>query len=167
VEIASYGEELVRLVLHPESKMLGPDGGTCRAGTKGLLTPRPVRVAAIHLVGKEGNRLEEVATGEVTDPDEVLTDYGDDAWKRLIVPAAVKIGIRRMSRATGIALSQMVSVLHGRAAPRARTRAVITDTVIALTGEGLGRRGPVSAQDTASAVTDCGNPPRMGVAARD
>src|ERR1039458_8211892 len=65
VEIASYGEELVRLVLHPESKMLGPDGRPCKAGTKGLVVPRPVRVAAVHLVGKEGNRLEEGAPGGV------------------------------------------------------------------------------------------------------
>jgi hypothetical protein len=92
VEIASYGEELVRLVLHPGSKMLGPDGSMCKAGTKRLLTPRPVRVAAVHLVGKEGNRLEEVATGEVTDPDEVLIDYGDDSWERLILPVGRAMG---------------------------------------------------------------------------
>ena len=41
-------------MLHPESEMLGPEGNMCRAGTKGLLAPRPVRVAAVHLVGKEG-----------------------------------------------------------------------------------------------------------------
>ena len=86
VEIASYGEELVRLVLHPESKMLAANGGTCKAGTKGLLTPRPVRVAAVHLVGKEGNRLEEVATGEVIDPDRVLIDYGTDEWEAVLLP---------------------------------------------------------------------------------
>ena len=56
VEIASYGEELVRLVLHPESKMLGSDGVTCKAGTKGLLTPRPVRVAADSPGGQGGEQ---------------------------------------------------------------------------------------------------------------
>ncbi|HLN06549.1 MAG TPA: hypothetical protein VK217_09735 [Acidimicrobiales bacterium] len=58
VEVAPYGEELVRLVLHPEAKMLGPEPDTCKAETAGLLMPRPVRVAAVHLVGEEGNRLE-------------------------------------------------------------------------------------------------------------
>jgi len=102
VEIASYDEELVRLVLHPESKMLGPDAGSSKAGTKGLLIPRSVRVAAVHVVGKEGNRLEEVATGEVLDPEEVLIDYGDDEWNHLVIPVVRLMGVRRVARATGV-----------------------------------------------------------------
>ena len=137
VEIASYGEELVRLVLHPESKMLGPDGGPCKARTKGLLTPRPVRVAAVHLVGKEGNRLEEVATGEVTDPDEVLIDYSDDAWERLVCPVGLLMGIRRIARETQIAVSQVADLLHGRASPRPATRAVIVGVVTAYLDSGV------------------------------
>lgn len=30
--------------------------------------------------------MEEVATGEVTDPDEVLIDYGDDEWEAMVLP---------------------------------------------------------------------------------
>ena len=141
VEIAPFGEELVRLVLHPESKMLGQNGETCRAGTKGLLTPRPVRVAAVHLVGKEGNRLEEVATGEVTDPDEVLIDYGNDAWDRTIVPAARLIGMRRISRETKIAWSQLVDLFQGRARPRQSTREVVTAVVVSHATEWLASAG--------------------------
>lgn len=85
VTIANYGEELVCLVLQ-ESKMLGPDGMPRRHTTRGLLTPRSVLVRGIHLVGKEGNRIDEVATGEVTDPDEVLIDYGDDEWEAVVLP---------------------------------------------------------------------------------
>jgi len=139
VEIASYGEELVRLVLHPESKMLGSDGGPSKAGTKGLLTPRPVLVAAIHLVGKEGNRLEEVATGEVTDPDEVLIDYGDDAWEHLVIPVGRSMGIRRIHRESGLALSQVADLVHGRATPQLATRKLLLRTVTrwAATRSGL------------------------------
>jgi hypothetical protein len=129
VEIASYGEELVRLVLHPESKMLGPDGRSCKVGTKGLLVPRPVRVAAVHLVGKEGNRLEEVATGEVIDPDEVLIDYGDDEWEGIVLPLGRAMGTRRLQRATGLALSHVVDLLHERAWPRPSTKALLTNKV--------------------------------------
>ena len=131
VEIASYGEELVRLVLHPESKMLGPDGGPCRAATRGVLAPRPARVAALHLVGKEGNRLEEVATGAVIDPDEVLIDYGDDEWEHFVRPLARQLGIRRVARETRLALSQVAHLVHGRATPRLRTRTLITNLVSA------------------------------------
>jgi hypothetical protein len=129
VEIASYGEELVRLVLHPESKMRGPDEGTCKAGTKGVLTPRPVRVAAVHLVGKEGNRLEEVTTGEVTDPDEVLIDYSDDAWEELVLPAGRAMGIRRIARETGLDRSHLLKLFRALASPRAGMRARVLSAV--------------------------------------
>jgi hypothetical protein len=129
VRVAIYGEELVRLVVHPEWKMLGPDGAWCKAGTRGLLTPRPVMVQAVHLIGKEGNQLEEVATGEVIDPREVLTDYGDDAWERLVRPVGLLMGVRRLARDTPIALSQVSALLSGRASPRKTTLRLITSTV--------------------------------------
>ena len=139
VKIANYGEELVRLVLHPESKMLGPDEKPCRYTTTGLLRPRAVLVAAIHTVGKEGNRIEEVATGEVTDPDEVMTDYGDDAWVRLVCPVARLMGVRKVHRETGIALSQVTELLSGRAVPRATTEALLIGTVSGWAARELGR----------------------------
>jgi hypothetical protein len=138
VEIASYGEELVRLVLHPESKMLGPDRGTCKAGTRGLLTPRPVRIAAVHLVGKEGNRLEEVATGEVTDPDEVLIDYDDDRWDHLVLPVGRIMGIRRIARETGLDRSHLLDLFHAKASPRAEVREVVTSVVATWSATELG-----------------------------
>jgi hypothetical protein len=138
VEIASYGEELVRLVLHPESKMLGPDKWPSKAGTKGLLVPRPLLVTAVHLVGKEGNRLEEVATGEVTDPDEVLIDYGDDTWDKLVLPVGRIMGIRRLARETGLDRSHLLDLFHATASPRAEVRAVVTSAVATWSATELG-----------------------------
>ena len=138
VEIASYGGELVRLVLHPESKMLGPDRGSCKASTRGLLTPRPVCVAAVHLVGKEGNRLEEVAVGEVIDPDEVLTDYGDDGWQQLVVPIGRLMGIRRLARETGLDRSQLIDVFRERSLSRPATRELLTGTIAIWAAANLG-----------------------------
>ncbi len=141
VEIASYGEELVRLVLHPESKMLGSEGGRCKPGTQGLLSPRPVHVAAVHMVGKEGNRLDEVATGEVLDPDEVLVDYGDDGWERVVIPAGRMIGLRQISRETRIAWSQLMDLFHGRARPHAITQALVTATAVTHAAQWLASAG--------------------------
>jgi hypothetical protein len=152
VEIASYGEELVRLVLHPESKMRGPDGGPCKARTKGLLTPRPVRVAAVHLVGKEGNRFEEVATGEVTDPDEVLIDYGDDAWERLVLPVGRRMGIRTMALETGLARSKLINLFRGRSSPQAATRTVVTGVVTSWVGSQLSTAPGATSYDPAEVL---------------
>jgi hypothetical protein len=129
VVVATYAEEAVRLLFHPETKMLGPDGDVCRATTRGLLSPRPVDAAAAHIVGREGNRIDEAATGEVIDPDEVLMDYGDDARERLLVSAAKLIGIRRPHRETGITLSQVADLVNGHALPRGETRRRMVDAI--------------------------------------
>jgi hypothetical protein len=138
VTIATYGQEVVRLVLHPESKMLGPDGLPCRYTTRGLLTPRAVLVAAIHSVGKEGNRIDEVATGEVTDPDEVLNDYGDDAWERLVLPVGRLMGIRRLAREAGLDRSQLIDVFLGRSSAHPATRALVANVLVDWTANELG-----------------------------
>jgi hypothetical protein len=115
VTIANYGEELVRLVLHPESKMLGPGVQPCRYTTRGLLFPRAILVAAVHTVGKEGNRIEEVATGEVTDPDEVLIDYGSDEWDAVVLPVLRDMGTGRGGRALRNGAGEAERVPHASA----------------------------------------------------
>lgn len=146
VVVATNGEEVVRLLLHPESKMLRHDGERCAATTKGLLAPRPVCVGAVHLVGKEGNRIDEISTGEVIDAEDVLIDYGDDSWERLVLPYGKAIGVRRLHRATGISLSQLSDLLNGRAMPQDRTRSRITAEVAALATSELGVRWPARAE---------------------
>jgi hypothetical protein len=79
--------------------------------------------------GQGGNRLEEVATGEAIDPAEVLVDYGDHAWECIVLPVGRAIGIRRVHRETGLALSQVADRLNGRALPHASTKTLLTNTV--------------------------------------
>lgn len=122
VTIANYGEELVRLVLHPESKMLGPGGQPCRYTTRGLLFPRAILVAAVHTVGKEGNRIEEVATGEVFDPDEVLIDYGDDSWEVVVLPVLRDMGTGKVAARSGMERARVSEYLtRRRLSPPAET----------------------------------------------
>jgi hypothetical protein len=145
ITIASYGEELVRLVLHPESKMLGPDGLPCRYTTKGLLTPRPVLVRAIHLVGKEGNRIDEVATGEVTDPDEVLIDYGSDEWEAVVRPILRAATVTEVARRAGMdraGLSDYLRVRSPRRPPK-KTERLLSGIAFLLVQDGTVRRCPV------------------------
>ena len=65
--------------------------------------------------GKEGNRLEKGAVGEIIRPDEALTDYGDDGWQQLVVPIGRLMGIRRLARETGLdPVSSSTSSENGR-----------------------------------------------------
>ena len=96
VRIETLGDVLMGYGLRPEHKSLAPDGSPSGEHTVGLLRRRPVRGAPVltDLIGKEGNRLIERLSGEVTDPDEYRTGYGErqDRWQALVVPVLRKIG---------------------------------------------------------------------------
>ncbi len=167
VRVATYGEELVRLVLHPESKMLGPDGKVCRYTTRGLLRPRPVLGAAVHVVGKEGNRIDEVATGEVTDPEEALNYYGDDAWEHLVLPVSRLMGIRRLARETGLDRSQFINVILRRSSARLATRTLVIRTVAAWAANEIGIDKTVSEPNViivSYLSASCGHQPAGNIA---
>jgi hypothetical protein len=88
VIVKTYRSVLADYRTHPEAKSLGPDGKPCNRATVGLLSRRPVKVAAIHHIGKESNRIEDAQSGLVTDLDEVLTEYRaperDPLWRLTI-----------------------------------------------------------------------------------
>ena len=55
------------------------------------------------LTGKEGNKIIERLTGEVTSVEEYRTDYGEraDRWSLLVVPALRELGAARVAELTG------------------------------------------------------------------
>lgn len=75
-----------------EHKSLQPDGAPATGTTTGQLTRRPIRSAAVLTahIGKEGNRLLERATGEITDPADYRTTYTHptttNRWRTLTLP---------------------------------------------------------------------------------
>lgn len=75
----------------PEHKSLQPDCAPAGKNAAGQLQRRPIRsgppISA--LIGKEGNRLLERATGEITDSAAYRTTYtpGTDRWQTLVLPA--------------------------------------------------------------------------------
>ena len=69
-------------------------------------------------MGKEGNRLEEVATGEVTDPDEVLIDYGSDEWESVIRPGLRGMTMTEIAARSGIERARLSRYLRPGATRR-------------------------------------------------
>jgi predicted nucleic acid-binding Zn ribbon protein len=68
VPVQTYGDYYRDFRLHPESKALGPDGQPCHPWTRGVLSPRHVRIVRHRRIGKEANRL--------NDQDESSVDEG-------------------------------------------------------------------------------------------
>lgn len=78
VRAQTYRDVLARYPFHPEPKSLGPDGRPCERRTEGLLARRPVEVLTVTYVGKEANRIDDLAAGLVHALDEVQVAYHKD-----------------------------------------------------------------------------------------
>lgn len=137
VTIGSYGKVLLDWLRHPEAKMLGPDGRPCRYSTRGLLAPRPVRAGVVHYIGKESNRLDEVAAGEITDPAEVITTFGTDEWDGLLAPVVQAMGALEVKRRGGGKREQVGSHLAYGTTPRRDLLARLRPVAVAWAAEQL------------------------------
>ena len=144
--VRTLGDVLARYARHPEAKSLAPDGQPVNANTHGLLRRRLVESAPVltDLIGKEGNHLDERATGQTDNPDEYRNTYGHrgDRWTELVLPILRGIGPKELMRRTGRRKSVVYDILSGKipryAGPAARYRAVAVDeAVIRLQAAGV------------------------------
>jgi hypothetical protein len=121
VPLRALASVLARHDRRPEHKSLGPGGEHASSTVKGLLQPRPIRSARTltRLIGKEGNKLLERSTGEMTDPDEYRTTYTDpatDPWASLVVPVLRDIrdalGTKHIAEKVGVSERQIRNWLN-------------------------------------------------------
>ena len=137
----SLGRTLLDWIRQPETKMLGPDGRPCRSTTRGLLTPRPVRVGKISFVGRESNRLDEVAAGEVTDPNEVVTTFADDEWEGLLVPVLRTMRTLEAERRGAGRRERLAAHIANGTVPRSDSLARVRQAAVAWAAEQLATWG--------------------------
>jgi hypothetical protein len=104
--VRTYGDVLAAYVTHLEAKSLGPDGHQTGRNTSGVLRRRPVEgILPLHVIGKEGNRLDDRVSGLVTRPEEYRTEYVDaraTAWQVLVVPVLKTINRRVLIEFAGL-----------------------------------------------------------------
>lgn len=126
--LTTIGHVLQHYHGRPEHKSRNPNGTDTTSTSTGLLPRRPVRSAPVltALVGKEGNRLLERATGQITDPDDYRNTYRNpdtDPWSQLIRPALTAIrdslGVRHIAEHIGVSDRQIRNWLTGHGQPHA------------------------------------------------
>ncbi len=126
VPLRTLGQILQTYGDRPEHKSLSPDGTPAGPRTHGQLRRRPLRSAPplTALIGKEGNRLLERATGEITDPADYRTTYANpdtDRWPQLVLPVLTAIrnahGTKHIAEQVGISDRQVRKWLTGQAQP--------------------------------------------------
>jgi hypothetical protein len=144
VLLRSYREMLARYALHPEPKSLDPDGNPCtRRSPPGLLSRRPVTMLTLSLIGKESNRLDEIAAGLIGSLDDALASYCDPgliAWESLVVPALGDFSSREVDERAGLD-TRTIQRIKRRAITKSRdrNRALLTLIVAELVGEEIER----------------------------
>ncbi len=105
VTVKTYGDVLRQYQNHPEHKFADAAGTPCGYHTAGVLRRRRVDVRRIHHIGKEANRIDDVAAGLVAEPGDVLITYHqtDDAYlRRVILPALNHLGGRELAKHCGV-----------------------------------------------------------------
>jgi hypothetical protein len=160
VPVQTIGEVIHRYRLRPEYKSLAPTGEPTHRDTVGALTRRPVEStpALQTLSGKEGNKLLERLTGEVTDPADYRNDYGrrDDEWQ-LVLAGIDRVGSASVARRAGVH-RRTIERLRGGATPRPSTRFKVTR---AVADEIVGRSADVSRSSLASIAERVATGPRI------
>jgi hypothetical protein len=100
---AQFAHLVVQYQQHPEAKSLAPDGGSCKAETKGLLRRAHVIAGEIRYIGKETDRKWEEGD-EISVLEFAATEYGLKG--KVVASAEVKaaiqnIGINKCARESG------------------------------------------------------------------
>jgi hypothetical protein len=140
VIIDTLANILARYTRRPEHKSLAPDDRAADGTTSGLLLRRPVHSgpATTLLTGKEGNKIIERLTGQVTGPGEYRNDYGtrSDPWKDLILPVLKDMGAARII-AHGIPTATAYRTLSEPRRPRRANRERLQAAAVAFASERL------------------------------
>jgi hypothetical protein len=149
VIVKTFRDVLTEYRLHPEAKSLGPDEKPCDRTTFGLLRRRPVKIAsvtrdgetisAITYIGKESNKLMEVASGLVTSPDDALNDYQDPAQNALWELARAVIDREPVERVAASASVSSSTVKNARAGKLTGKTARTVDVRAKLIGSAVER----------------------------
>jgi hypothetical protein len=148
VFIDTLGDVLGRYRHRIEHKSLAPGGGELDGEATGLLRRRSMLSAPVltDLVGKEGNKLIERLTGEVTDADEYRVGYGSraDRWSTLVVPVLREMGAPEVARRTTRsrrAIERAIRLNHPTT-PHPSTRAALSRAAGEWAAERLGFTPP-------------------------
>ncbi len=98
--VSTLGDILCNYVQHPEVKSLGPDGGKCKAHTRGLLRRRVIEAGLQHCIGKEVSRFEQGQDDFIENIDDVCIHYdtGRAVANESLVSEIWAVGLRQTAK---------------------------------------------------------------------
>jgi hypothetical protein len=130
--VKTYGDVLREYEFHPESKCADAHGKACIKQTIGLLQRLHVCIRKTTYIGKESNKIEDVASALVHSAQEVYTEYSDprrDEWETTIRPALNKAQSECVAKMTGLSLRTIIYARTGRRKPHPKHQELIVEAV--------------------------------------
>ena len=127
--VKSYADVLREYEFHAEAKCADFSGTECKRQTVGVLKRRHVTIESVRYIGKESNKLEDVAEQTIDDPRSVYTEYPDpqrDEWTRRVLPLLKAMPLPDLQRQSGLARSTLQAVRAGRR-PHRRNKQKLTE----------------------------------------
>jgi len=114
-DIVTLGDILCSYVQHPEIKSLGPDGGKCKAHTRGLLRRMTISGGLQHCIGKEVSRFEQGKDDFIENIDDVCIHYdgGRVAANESLIAEISARGLRKTTKETGLDRKTIRGILNG------------------------------------------------------
>jgi len=149
ISALTFRERFDRFQRHYEAKSAQPDGTPCDEWTRGLLVPRRVLIGPRELIGKEANRVEEVAAKlrSSTDPAVQATyvrrdEPSEEDWRRVALPVLRMTPPRRL-RLAGVPERTLRTYRADRPAiPHETNRAALWSALVQFAREVLGSDAP-------------------------
>jgi hypothetical protein len=133
--VKSYGDVLREYEDRPEAKCANASGAPCKKGTTGLLGRRHVSIDGFTYIGKESNKLEEVAEGGVPTDRDVYTIFNDpqrDEWPTTILPELRRIALPELEAETGLDRRTLQRIRAGQR-PHPKNVSILTAIALART----------------------------------
>lgn len=130
--VKTYGETLREYKSHPESNCADANGEACDKQTIGLLQRLHVRILKTTHIGKESNKIEDVASALVHSAQEVYTEYPDprrDEWETTIRQALNKTQPERIAKMTGLSFRTIIYARTGRRRPHRKHQELIKEVL--------------------------------------
>jgi hypothetical protein len=127
--VKSYADVLEEYEFHEEAKCADAGGEPCGKQTVRLLRRRHVTIGwPPRFIGKESNKLEDVAEGAVSDSSDVYTEYPDprrDEWTTVVLPWLRAMPMRELVERSGLSRRALQMIRAGRRPNRENQRRIL------------------------------------------
>lgn len=157
VKVRTYGEILSEYLLHPETKFTDAMGARCSMHTTGRLYRTKLVLAGVDYIGKESNRVEQVAQGELElETTQLKVSQEDVRWDQIrerVFEVLSRYRDAENARLSGLSVREYRNIRSGVHRPNRIARHALIDMAVRIACDDLNRK-PNLIKDARTLLTE-------------